>query len=164
MTAVHQVSNPVIFSLIPVRKALAMSTRVNKTPPVKRVSSKRHAGFPIVGIGASAGGLETLQLFFSKMSPETNTAFVIIQHLSPNFKSIMASLLAKYTRMTVCEIEDGMTLAQNCVYLNPPNKNVAIFNRTLHLMAPVKSSAINMPIDRGVTSPTVIEIDGRPLS
>ncbi len=124
-----------------------MSTRVNKTPPVKRVSSKRHAGFPIVGIGASAGGLETLQLFFSKMSPETNTAFVIIQHLSPNFKSIMASLLAKYTRMTVCEIEDGMTLAQNCVYLNPPNKNVAIFNRTLHLMAPVKSSAINMPID-----------------
>jgi len=124
-----------------------MSTQVNKTPPAKRVSSKRHASFPIVGIGASAGGLETLQLFFSKMSPETNTAFVIIQHLSPNFKSIMASLLAKYTRMTVCEIEDGMTLAKNCVYLNPPNKNVAIFNRTLHLMAPVKSSAINMPID-----------------
>ncbi len=124
-----------------------MSTQVNKTPPAKRASSKRQAGFPIVGIGASAGGLETLQLFFSRMPSEANIAFVIIQHLSPNFKSIMASLLAKYTRMTVREIEDGMTLAKNRVYLNPPNKNVAIFNRTLHLMAPVKSSAINMPID-----------------
>ena len=124
-----------------------MSTQVNKTPPAKRASSKRQAGFPIVGIGASAGGLETLQLFFSRMPSEANIAFVIIQHLSPNFKSIMASLLAKYTRMTVREIEDGITLAKNRVYLNPPNKNVAIFNRTIHLMAPVKSSAINKPID-----------------
>ncbi len=124
-----------------------MSTQVNQTPLAKTASSNRQAGFPIVGIGASAGGLETLQLFFSRMPSDANIAFVIIQHLSPNFKSIMASLLAKHTRMTVREIEDGMTLAKNCVYLNPPNNNVAIFNRTLHLMVPVKSSAINMPID-----------------
>ena len=124
-----------------------MSTQMNRPSPAKKASSNRQAGFPIVGIGASAGGLETLQRFFSKMSSEANIAFVIIQHLSPNYKSIMASLLAKSTRMTVREIEDGMTLVKNCVYLNPPDKNVAIFNRTLHLMAPVKSSAINMPID-----------------
>jgi two-component system CheB/CheR fusion protein len=124
-----------------------MSTQVNQTPLAKTASSNRQAGFPIVGIGASAGGLETLQLFFSRMPSDANIAFVIIQHLSPNFKSIMASLLAKHTRMTVREIEDGMILAKNCVYLNPPNNNVAIFNRTLHLMVPVKSSAINMPID-----------------
>jgi len=109
--------------------------------------SKKRASFPIIGIGASAGGLETLETFFAKMSPEANIAFVIIQHLSPNFKSIMASLLAKHTRMAVSEIEDGTTIAPNCVYLNPPNKNVAVFNRTLHLMAPVKKGAINMPID-----------------
>jgi two-component system CheB/CheR fusion protein len=81
------------------------------------------------------------------MPSEANMAFVIIQHLSPNFKSIMASLLAKHTRMTVSEIEDGTDLAPNCVYLNPPNKNVAVFNRTLHLMEPLKIGAINMPID-----------------
>lgn len=133
-----------------------MPTKVRKTSPTKRTSSpqkkngktsSKRAGFPIVGIGASAGGLETLEAFFSKMPSEANMAFVIIQHLSPNFKSIMASLLAKHTQMTVREIEDGTTLAPNCVYLNPPNKNVAVFNRTLHLMAPVKSGAINMPID-----------------
>ena len=81
------------------------------------------------------------------MPPEANIAFVIIQHLSPKHKSIMASLLAKHTQMAVSEIEDGTTLAPNCVYLNPPNKNVAVFNRTLHLMEPVKTGAINMPID-----------------
>ena len=93
-----------------------MPTKVRKTSPAKRTSStqkkngkkaNKRAGFPIVGIGASAGGLETLEAFFSKMPPEANMAFVIIQHLSPNFKSIMASLLAKHTRMTVSEIEDG---------------------------------------------------------
>ena len=133
-----------------------MPTKVRKTSPAKRTSSTqkkngkkstKRAGFPIVGIGASAGGLETLEAFFSKMPSEANMAFVIIQHLSPTYKSIMASLLAKHTRMTVSEIEDGTTLAPNCVYLNPPNKNVAVFNRTLHLMEPVKSGAINMPID-----------------
>jgi two-component system CheB/CheR fusion protein len=133
-----------------------MTTKVNKPSPAKRTSSpqkkngrktNKRAGFPIVGIGASAGGLETLEAFFSKMPPEANMAFVIIQHLSPNFKSIMASLLAKHTHMSVSEIENGNTLAPNCVYLTPPNKNVAIFNRTLHLMEPVKSGAINMPID-----------------
>jgi len=124
-----------------------MSINGDETPPSKKKSSSKHASFPIVGIGASAGGLETLEAFFSNMPPEADIAFVIIQHLSPNFKSIMASLLAKHTRMTVSEIEDGTALKPNCVYLNPPNKNVAVFNRTLHLMEPVKSNAINMPID-----------------
>jgi len=133
-----------------------MPAKVRKNSPAKQTSSPqqkngkkstKRAGFPIVGIGASAGGLETLEAFFSKMPPEANMAFVIIQHLSPNFKSIMASLLAKHTRMTVSEIKDGAILAPNRVYLNPPNKNVAVFNRTLHLREPVKSGAINMPID-----------------
>jgi two-component system CheB/CheR fusion protein len=133
-----------------------MSTKVNKISSAKGASSnknedeknsKKLTNFPIVGIGASAGGLETLEAFFSKMPPEANIAFVIIQHLSPNFKSIMASILAKHTRMAVSEIEDGTILEPNRVYLNPPKKNVAVFNRTLHLMDPVKSGAINMPID-----------------
>ena len=108
---------------------------------------KKNISFPIVGIGASAGGLETLNAFFSIMPPDSNIAFVIIQHLSPKHKSIMASLLEKHTRMVVREIEDGTKLLANHVYLNPPGKNVALFNRSLHLLEPIKSGAINMPVD-----------------
>jgi two-component system, chemotaxis family, CheB/CheR fusion protein len=103
--------------------------------------------FPIVGIGASAGGLETLQDFFEHMPADANIAFVIIQHLSPQHKSIMAELLSKHTPMTVKEIEEGVRLSPGCVYLTPPDKNVAIFNHNLHLIEPIKGSGINMPID-----------------
>ncbi|MFH2059436.1 MAG: chemotaxis protein CheB [Pseudomonadota bacterium] len=108
---------------------------------------KKSISFPIVGIGASAGGLETLNIFFSIMPSDSNIAFVIIQHLSPNHKSIMASLLEKHTHMVVREIEDGVKLLPNHIYLNPPGKNVAVFNRSLHLLEPVESSTINMPVD-----------------
>ena len=74
-------------------------------------------------------------------------AFVVIQHLSPQHKSIMASLMDKHTRMTVEQIEDGTKIEPNHVYLNPPGKNVAIFNHSLHLLELVKNSAINMPVD-----------------
>ena len=110
-------------------------------------TGKNDGSFPVVGIGASAGGLETIGTFLSNMSPDSGIAFVIIQHLSPQHKSIMAELLAKHTHMAVMEIEDGMRLSPACVYLNPPDKNVAIFNRSLHLMEPVRSGPVNMPID-----------------
>jgi two-component system, chemotaxis family, CheB/CheR fusion protein len=103
--------------------------------------------FPIVGIGSSAGGLETLQALFANMPADADIAFVIIQHLSPQHKSLMVELLAKHTPMTVRQIEDGMRLSPGCVYLTPPDKNVAIFNRSLHLMEPIKGRGINMPID-----------------
>ncbi len=133
-----------------------MPTRRKKEPPVKATALQplkpennppNRFSFPIVGIGASAGGLETLNAFFSIMPPDSNMAFVVIQHLSPKHKSIMASLVEKHTRMAVAQIEDGTTLEPNQVYLNPPGKNVAVFNGRLHLMEPINSSAINMPID-----------------
>jgi two-component system CheB/CheR fusion protein len=136
-------------------KAVTMPTNKKKAPPVKKtpppkVSRKRRtegSDLLIIGIGASAGGLETLEAFFLKMPPDSGMAFVIIQHLSPRHKSIMASLLARHTQMAVREIEEATPLEPNYVYLNPPDKNVAIFNRILHLMEPVKTGAINMPID-----------------
>jgi two-component system CheB/CheR fusion protein len=133
-----------------------MQTKKKKASPVKKISAKKNKSdkksdkdvkFPIVGIGASAGGLETLNAFFSIMPSDSNVAFVIIQHLSPKHKSIMASLMDKHTRMTVSQIEDGTKLEPNHVYLNPPGKNVSIFNNRLHLLDIVKSSAINMPVD-----------------
>ena len=104
-------------------------------------------GYPVVGIGASAGGLETLQAFFSNMPLDCNAAFVVIQHLSPQYKSIMSSLLEKHTRMRIHEIKDGVEVQPNCIYLNPPGKNVAMFNRALHLLDPAQIGPINMPID-----------------
>ncbi len=124
----------------PVKKKRATS----KTN-LKKKSEKKD--FTVVGIGASAGGLETLEAFFRNMPPESGIAFVIIQHLSPKHKSIMAELLAKHTSMKVREIKDATPLEPDCVYLNPPDKNVSVFDRVLHLMEPVKTGAINMPVD-----------------
>ncbi|MCP4688572.1 MAG: PAS domain-containing protein [Desulfobacterales bacterium] len=108
---------------------------------------KKNSGFPIVGIGASAGGLEALETFFHHMPNDSNIAFVIIQHLSPRHKSIMGSLLSKCTEMEVLELEDGTRLEPNRVYLNPPHKNVVIIDGVLQLMEPVKTEGVNLPID-----------------
>ena len=109
--------------------------------------STENNNFPIVGIGSSAGGLEALELFFSNLPPETNMAFVIIQHLSPRHKSIMAEILMKYTQMKVLAIQEGKEIKPNCVYLNPPDKNVVILNRRLYLTEPTQSHGVNLPID-----------------
>jgi two-component system CheB/CheR fusion protein len=133
---------------MPTGKKKAPPARKNPLKRVKREKRlKEGIGLPIVGIGASAGGLETLNAFFSIMPQDSGMAFVVIQHLSPQHKSIMASLLDKHTLMPVTQIDDGTTLEPNHVYLNPPGKNVAVFNSRLHLLEPVRTSAINMPVD-----------------
>jgi two-component system CheB/CheR fusion protein len=132
------------------KAAGAKSSRKVPTPQKAATSAgalKAGNSFPIVGIGSSAGGLEALEIFFSNVSPDTNMAFVIIQHLSPRHKSIMADLLMKYTRMKVLQIEDDQRIESNCVYLNPPDKNVVIQNRRLHLTEPTQTHGVNLPID-----------------
>jgi two-component system, chemotaxis family, CheB/CheR fusion protein len=109
--------------------------------------TKQNNSFPIVGIGASAGGLEALEGLFAHMPPDSNIAFVIIQHLSPKYKSVMDSLLQKHTTMTVREVMEGMVIEPNCVYLNPPDHNVVIMSQTFHLVTPIKTHGINLPID-----------------
>ena len=108
---------------------------------------KENRSFPIVGIGSSAGGLEALELLLSNVPSGTSMAFVIIQHLSPKHKSIMADILMKYTPMKILEIQDNQEIEPNCVYLNPPDKNVFIQNRTLFLTKPLQSHGVNLPID-----------------
>ena len=132
---------------MPTKKSKAFPVKKPSPSEVSRKKEPEKSDLLIVGIGASAGGLETLEIFFNNMPQESGIAFVIIQHLSPKHKSIMASLLKKHTRMPVCEIEDPTPLEPDCVYLNPPDKNVALFNRVLHLMEPIKTGPINMPID-----------------
>lgn len=113
----------------------------------KDIKVKKDKSFFIVGVGASAGGLEALKGFFSNMPSDSNIAFVVIQHLDPKHKSIMGSLLSKFTNMSVMEVEDGMLIKPNGIYLNPPNTNMAILNRTIQLIGLEKTHSVNLPID-----------------
>src|SRR4051812_23346994 len=94
----------------------------NRTPE----GSTLAAGSYVVGIGASAGGLEALTSFFLNTPKDTGFSFIILQHLSPDHKSLMAELLAKHTQMKVIEAEEGMLLMPNCVYLLPSKKFMTV--------------------------------------
>ncbi|WP_240744107.1 CheR family methyltransferase [Desulfopila sp. IMCC35006] len=105
--------------------------------------------FPIVGIGASAVGLAAFEAFFSGMPAVTdpNMAFVQVQHLAPDHKSILTSLIQRYTRMQVFEVEDGMEVRPNCAYIIPPGRDMAFLNGGLQLLEPSAPRGQRLPID-----------------
>lgn len=107
------------------------------------------AYFPIVGIGASAGGLAAFEAFFSGMPAATDPgmAFVLVQHLAPDHKSILTDLIRRYTRMQVFEVEDGMVVQVNCAYIIPPNRDMAFLNGTLQLLEPTAPRGHRLPIN-----------------
>ncbi len=110
----------------------------------------REAGrFPVVGIGASAGGLAAFEAFFSGMPADADPgmAFVLVQHLAPDHKSILTDLIRRYTRMQVFEVEDGMAVQINCAYIIPPNRDMAFLNGTLQLLEPAAPRGRRLPID-----------------
>ena len=110
--------------------------------------SDRHA-FPIVGIGASAGGLAAFEAFFSGMpaASDPGMAFVLVQHLDPNHKSILTDLIRRFTRMPVFEVEDGMVVRPNCIYVIPPGHDMALISGGLHLLEPTEPRGLRLPID-----------------
>ncbi len=103
--------------------------------------------FPIVGIGASAGGLDALRRFFSNIPPPTNIGFVLVQHLDPTHESLMAELLTKCTAMSVTQAEDRMAVEPDCVYIIPPNTYLTITNGVIRLSEPAEQRGMRMPID-----------------
>jgi two-component system CheB/CheR fusion protein len=107
------------------------------------------ASFPIVGIGASAGGLAAFEAFFSAMPADGDPgmAFVLVQHLAPDHKSILSDLVKRYTRMQVFEVLDGMTVQPNCAYIIPPNRDMAFLNGALQLLEPAAPRGQRLPID-----------------
>lgn len=109
--------------------------------------NKSETDFIIVGIGASAGGLESLEKFFKNMPPENGMAFVIVQHLSPDYKSLMVELLSKHTKMPVVRIEDSIRVEPNTVYLIPPKKTLIIFHGKLLLSDMDYKHGLNLPIN-----------------
>ena len=109
-----------------------------ETPPKTDTFSHAEEEFPVVGIGASAGGLAAFEAFFSGMPADTDPgmAFVLVQHLAPDHKSIPTDLIRRYTRMQVFEVEDGMAVKPNCAYIIPPGRDMAFLNGTLQLLEP----------------------------
>ncbi len=101
----------------------------------------------IVGVGASAGGLEALQSFFQAVPPDSGMGFVVIQHLSPDHKSLMVELLARKTGINVQRAEDGMDIRANNAYLIPPKKNLSIFHGRIVLSEQKPRGEINLPVD-----------------
>jgi two-component system CheB/CheR fusion protein len=103
----------------------------------------------VVGIGASAGGRAAFEAFFSGMPADVDPgmAFVLVQHLAPDHKSILTDLIRRYTRMQVFEVEDGMAVRPNCAYIIPPNRDMAFLNGTLQLMEPSAPRGQRLPID-----------------
>jgi two-component system CheB/CheR fusion protein len=113
--------------------------------PLERPSSP----FPIVGIGASAGGLAAFEAFFSGMPADRDPgmAFVLVQHLAPDHKSILTELVKRHTRMRVREVEDGMVVEPNCAYIIPPNRDMAFLGGALQLLEPSAPRGLRLPID-----------------
>ena len=103
--------------------------------------------FPIVGIGASAGGLEALELFIKNVPKDSGMAFVIVQHLDPTHKALMVELLQRVTSMKVMQVKDRTRVQPDCVYVIPPNKDLSLLHGVLHLLDPMAPRGLRLPID-----------------
>lgn len=108
-------------------------SRASLAARVPLVGRKR-AAFPVVGIGASAGGLEAMTQLLEHLPPDTGMAFVLIQHLDPEHDSMLARALSRATEMTIVEITDGLSVEPNHVYVIPASADVAILHGTLTLL------------------------------
>ncbi|HTZ38668.1 MAG TPA: chemotaxis protein CheB [Syntrophales bacterium] len=118
--------------------------------PSPKIQSTRSYGSdtsPIVGMGASAGGLEAFTSFFDNMPADSHMSFVLVLHLDPDHVSMMPELLKRHTRMDVIEAQNGMTVEPDCVYVIPPNKDMSIVGRVLQIGAPSETRGMRMPID-----------------
>ena len=104
-------------------------------------------GFPVVGIGASAGGLEAIEALFRHMPTDTGMAFVLVQHLDPNHKSILTELIARFTPMPAHEAAQGLRVEPNHIYVIPPRHELAILNGVLQLMDPSGTRHLRLSID-----------------
>ncbi len=108
--------------------------------------------FPIVGIGASAGGLEAFTAFLKALPADTGMAFVLVQHMDPKHESMLHRLLAKDTAMPVSQVQDGMSVEPNRVYVIPPDTEMTIHDGVLKLVARPGGVARHTPIDTFLTS------------
>lgn len=130
-----------------VKQAKVVSLK-NASDSVAGKNSVHTVGIPtIVGIGASAGGLEALEQFLTHVPNACGIGFVVIQHLDPTYKGMLPELLQRATTMKVYQVTDGMKVESDCVYVIPPNKDMSILHGTLHLLDPVAPRGRHLSID-----------------
>lgn len=121
---------------------------MNKIKVKDSVSTKvEKTDFPIVAIGASAGGLEAVSEFLKHLDPHTGMAFIYVQHLRPDHKSMLTPLLSKITSVDVKEVENKVLIAPNCFYIIPPDKEISAENGHIILRPRPDSPKFNLPID-----------------
>lgn len=105
------------------------------------------SGFPVVGVGASAGGLAAITALFQELPPDIGMAFIVVQHLDPKHASMMTELIGRVTRMPVHEATDQMAVQSNHVYVIPPDRHLAILHGKLQLMPRPEGRGEHKPID-----------------
>jgi len=127
-------------------------TKTKTTSPRKGRKSTTKIAFPIVGIGASAGGLDAFRRFLDAQTPTSGMAFVMIQHLDPTHPSLMAELLSSHTSMTVAQASDGIPPRPDHVYLIPPGTSLAIDEGLLRISIPKERHGARLPFDLFLTS------------
>ena len=119
------------------------STAVSKA----KTTASKTGQFPIVCIGASAGGLEAMEQFLSHVPENTGMAFIIIQHLDPTQKGMLPELLQRTSHMPVLQVKDRMHVKPDFVYVIPPNTSMSILKGVLHLFEPIEARGLRLPID-----------------
>ena len=134
-------------------RAKSENSKVLKASPASprkaaaSVKNNQTKAFYIAGIGGSAGSLEAFEEFFRNMPADTGAAFVLVSHLDPTHKALLAELLQRVTAMKVIEVTDGMKVLPNYVYVIPPNFDMSIMHGTLQLLEPSLPRGFRMPID-----------------
>jgi two-component system CheB/CheR fusion protein len=121
-------------------------------PNIAAVQSSPKSPFHLVGLGASAGGLEALERFFTHMAGNSGMAFIVVSHLDPNHRSIMPELIQKFTGMKVFQAEDGMVVRPNEVYVAPANSDLGVLHGTIQLIEPHEPHGFRLPINFCFTS------------
>jgi two-component system, chemotaxis family, CheB/CheR fusion protein len=148
-------------ALTGIQATLSQAAPKNAPTPIEVDPHPARSPYPIIGIGASAGGLEALEQFLGHVPTGSGLAFVIVQHLDPTHKGMMPELLQRATRMPVVEVEDRTRVRPDCVYVIPPNKDMSLLHGVLHLLAPAAPRGLRLPIDFFFRS---LALDQRELS
>jgi two-component system CheB/CheR fusion protein len=129
------------------RKSTPPHRQKKPRPMAPQKAPAAGASFPIVGIGASAGGLEALEQFLGHVPKQSGMAFVIVQHLDPTHRGIMPELLQRATGMRVIQVKDRTPVRPDLVYVIPPNRDMSILHGVLHLLKPAAPRGLRLPID-----------------
>src|SRR5215470_2940549 len=116
-------------------------------PSEKAFEPSVSVSFPVVGIGASAGGLMAVTQLLKHLEPDVGVALVIIQHLHPQHGSLTTDILSRVSRLPVNEVQEGMPIQPNHVYVIPPNRNMRLLHGVLKLSPRTETRGQHLPID-----------------